>query len=389
MKYKRMNCDVLVAGAGVSGVAAAVAAARSGASVILLEQNKFPGGTAVIAMHNFICGVGRNRKGLLKEILNKIAPGEKLIKRGRVFLLPFKRERMVLGLTRIIKGEKKIRVFYNSKVVSVKILGNRISSVIAKDARGKIFINSKVAIDASGEGVLIKLSGARYNISVLSKRQLSGFSFMVKNIKGDSEALAWKVPYYLTQGVRARKLSEYFKFSLFSPEYSQGEGFIRLNIPAVKEIGNNKDINKKAVFIHNYLRRFLSEFKHSYIAQVSPYLSNREGIRMVGEYTLSKQDVLGQKKFPDVAACGYWPIEFWDRKKGPSFTYLEKDGFYEIPLRSLKSKNIDNLFATGRCISADPYALASTRVLGTCVSLGETAGIAATELSINYAHTFS
>lgn len=384
MKYKRMNCDVLVVGAGVSGVTAAVAAARSGASVILLEQNKFPGGTAIIAMHNFICGVGRDKKGLLKEILDRIAPGERLVKRGRVFLLPFKRERMALGLTRIIKSEKKIRVFYNSKVVSVQMLNNRVSLVIAKNARGKMFINPKVAIDATGEGDLIKLSGAKYKLSDLSKRQLSGFSFMVKNIKGDNETLAWKVPYYLVQGVRAGRLPEYSRFSIFSPAYSQGKGFIRLNLPAPKQKSGHKGTKKKAVLIHNYLSKSLPEFKHSYIAQVSPYLSNREGIRLLGEYTLRKKDILGQKEFPDVAALGCWPIEFWHRKNGPRFTYLEKDGFYEIPLGSLKSKNINNLFATGRCISADPYALASTRVLGTCISLGEAAGIAASKLCVSF-----
>jgi hypothetical protein len=375
-----MNCDILVVGAGASGVAAAVAAAKRGASVILLEQNKFPGGTAIIAMHNFICGVSRDRKGLLREILNKIAPGERLIKKGRVFLLPFKRERMVLGLTQIIKNEKKVRVFYNNKVVSLRRFKNRVVSVISKNARGRMLINPKVVIDASGKGVLIKLSGAKYKISALSKKQLSGFSFMVKNIKGNNGALAWKVPYSLTQGARAGELPKYFKFSLFSSGYSQGEGFIRLNIPPLKQGGNSKITNKKAIFIHNYLRRSLAEFKHSYIKQVSPYLSDREGIRLLGEYILRKKDVLGQKKFPDVVAYGYWPIEFWHRKNGPCFTYLKKDGFYEIPLRSLKSKNIDNLFATGRCISADPYALASTRVLGTCISLGEAAGIAASKL---------
>ncbi len=385
MKYKCVDCDVLVVGAGVSGVTAAVAAARSGASVILLEQNKFPGGTAVIAMHNFICGVGRYRKGLTKEILSKIAPKEKLIKRGGVFLLPFKTERMILGLTQLIKGENRIRVFYNSKAVSVHRLKNRISSVIAEDRRGRILINAKVVIDASGEGELIKLSGAGYKISALGKRQLSGFSFMVKNIKGNNEALAWKVPYYLTQGVRDKKLPKYYKFSLFSPAYSRSEGFIRLNIPAIKQKIDGKVIKKKAILAYNHLRSSLPEFKHSYITQVSPYLSNREGIRLLGEYNLKKNDVLGQKKFPDAVAFGRWPIEFWHIKNGPRLTYLKKDGFYEIPLRSLKSSNIDNLFAAGRSISADPYALASTRVLGTCISLGEAAGIAAS----NYALTFS
>ena len=383
MKYRQQNCDLLVVGAGASGVSAAVAAARNGASVILLEQNKFPGGTAVIARHNFICGVDCNSQVLLKEILDRIAPKEKLIKRGKVFLLPFKTKQMVLALTRIIKFEKRIKVFYNCKAASVKRAGNRIVSVSAKKGDSKILIKPKIVIDASGEGELIKLSKAKYKISRLSKRQLSGFSFLVKRIKGDNALLAWKVPYYLMQGFKSKELPEYSRFSLYSPTGLQGEGFIRVNLAASPQNKGDKDINKKAVIIHNYLRKALPEFKKSYITYVPPCLCNRESVRLLGEYTLSKGDVLAGRKFPDAVVSGSWPIEFWHRN-GPVFTYLKKNSFYEIPLRSLKSKNIANLFATGRCISADAYALASTRVLGTCISLGEAAGIAASKLCASF-----
>jgi len=385
MKNNKVNCDILVVGAGISGVAAAVAAARQKSSVILLEQNDFPGGTPIIAMHNFICGIKRDNVGLLKEIIAKTALGEKPVRRGKVMVMPFKTERMTAGLNRIIQNERRIRAFYCCSAVSVEVLNNRIALVIAKYASGKMSIVPKAVIDASGEGKIIKLSKAKYNSSALNKRQLSGFSFKVKGIKGDSKILAWKVPYYLAKGAVNNNFPEYFKFSLFSPGYSRDEGFIKLNIPPLKRAGNSKATVKTATFIHNYLRKNLPEFKNSYITQVSPKAADREGIRLSGEYILSKKDVLEAKKHLDAVAKGCWPIEFWDRKKGLTLTYLKKGGSYEVPLRSLKSRNINNLFAAGRCISADPYALASTRVMGTCISLGEAAGIAAS----NYAHTLS
>lgn len=385
MKYKIMNCDVCVVGAGVSGVAAAVAAAKRGASVVLFEQNNFPGGTAVIAMHNFICGINHSNKGLVKKITDKIAFGAKPIKRGKVLLLPFKTGKLILGLSQIIKSDKKIKFFCKSEVVSVKVSKRRVSSIIAKNTGGKIIIKPKSVIDASGEGDLIRLSGAKYRVSPLSKRQLSGFSFMLKNIKGNNEELAWKVPYCLTQAVSAGKLPRYFKFTVFSPAYSQGEGFIRLNIPASKQERGGKFTDKIAARIHSYLRESLPEFRVSYITGVSPKVSNREGLRLLGEYVLREEDLLKKNKFFDTVACGNWPIEFWDKINGPAFTYLKGKGSYEIPLRSLKSRNINNLFAAGRCISVDSSVLASTRVLGTCISLGEAAGIAAR----NYARTLS
>ena len=380
MKNKTIACDVLVVGAGVSGFAAAISASRKKVKVIVLEKNSFPGGTAVICMHRYICGLTGNRKGIVSEIADKVSPGRKLLRIGKVRVLPFKTEKLISGLGRIFKGEKRIRIFYNSKAVSVKKVGNRIALVIADYARGKIFIKPKVVIDASGEGDIIKLSGAKYKISALNKRQLSGFSFKVKGLKGDRGILAWKVPYYLAKGVSSKGLPEYFKFSLFSPGDSREEGFIKLSIPPLKHADSGKITNKNSARAHNYLRKSLPEFRNSYITQVSPDVSNREGLRLLGEYVLTKKDILNQKKFPDAVAKGYWPIEFWHKKSGPSFKYLKKGGFYEIPLRSLKSKNISNLFATGRCISADPYALASTRVMGTCISLGEAAGQAASKL---------
>lgn len=377
MKIKTIACDVLVVGAGVSGVAAAVAAASKSSSVILLEKNKFPGGTAVVAMHNFICGMNRNSKGLLKQIIGKIAPGQKLVRRGKVLVMPLKIEKLTLGLSSIIEKNKHIKAFYDCKFFLVRKVGNVISSVVANYADGKIFFKPKVVIDATGDGDVIKLSGAKYKISMLSKRQLAGFSFKIEGINGDNELLVLKVPYYLAKGVRDKLLPGHSKFGFFTPGASQGNGYIKLSIPAFNNTDTAKITRESSCHVHNYLRGLLPEFKNSYITQVSPEVSNREGRRLLGKYILSKKDVLTQKKFSDVVARGCWPIEFWDKKRGPVFKYFKKNGFYEIPLRCLKSKNIRNLFATGRCISADPYALASTRVMATCISLGEAAGMAA------------
>jgi hypothetical protein len=244
-------------------------------------------------------------------------------------------------------------------------------------------IRPKVLIDASGEGVLIKLSGAGYRISPSNQRQLSGFSFRVKKIKGDNALLAWKVPYCLMQGSRSGRLPGYLKFSLFSQGDLKGEGLIRINLPAQEKSGSNFT-SKKAVSIHRYLKEFLPEFRSSCIAGVSHSISDREGPRLLGRYTLTKKDILARKKFTVTAAYGNWPVEFWHRRNGPQFRYFRENSCYGIPLRSLQSKDLDNLFAAGRCISATPEALASTRVLGTCISLGEAAGIAASELCASF-----
>jgi hypothetical protein len=107
---------------------------------------------------------------------------------------------------------------------------------------------------------------------------------------------------------------------------------------------------------------------------MSPEVAYREGARAWGEYTLTADVVLGARKFPDGAVRNAWPIELWDREKGPSYRYLDPGEYYEIPLRCLKAQEVSNLWCAGRCISASHEALGSTRVMGPCIALGEEAG---------------
>jgi hypothetical protein len=88
---------------------------------------------------------------------------------------------------------------------------------------------------------------------------------------------------------------------------------------------------------------------------------------------------LSGRQFADSVARASWPIEMWDDGRlGPTYEWLDDGCSYDIPRRSLESRDIDNLFAAGRCISASHDALGSARVIGTCLATGEAAGIAAT-----------
>jgi hypothetical protein len=126
--------------------------------------------------------------------------------------------------------------------------------------------------------------------------------------------------------------------------------------------------------VHRYLREVLPELRSSRLVERSPRVVEREGQRIVGGYTLTEEDVLSARKFPDGAVKSAWPIELWSQERGLRFKYLPDGEHYEIPLRCLKVAAIENAWAAGRCISATHLAHASTRAMGTCLSLGETAG---------------
>jgi len=126
-----------------------------------------------------------------------------------------------------------------------------------------------------------------------------------------------------------------------------------------------------------YLASVLPSFESATIADTSLKVLEREGRRVIGEYMLTKEDVLSARKFPDGVVKNSWPIELWDRPKGPSYQYVPRGDYYEIPFRCLMVKGITNLLTAGRCISVTHEALGSTRVMGTCMALGDQAGRAA------------
>ena len=124
------------------------------------------------------------------------------------------------------------------------------------------------------------------------------------------------------------------------------------------------------------LLRGMSEFAHARVDQTGE-LGVRDGGRIRGEYCLTADDVLSGRKFPDAACRCSWPIEYWHPERGVSLTYLEGDCCYEIPLEALKLKGYRNVWAAGKCLSADRCAHASARVVGTCWAMGEAVGRAA------------
>jgi len=382
MKSRKIVSDVLVAGAGISGCCAAICASRYGAKTILIEESNYPGGIAVSDRHRHLCGLYPKNTGIAAEIilgLQQLNPENRFIRMGKLPVFYFQPENLESILRKLMHKEKNLKVFYNSTVTSVKRKKNSIISLNAVPKPLDLSLNFKprVVIDATGNGAIIKLSKARYKLAPLKSRQLAGFTFEVRDLIGESDLLAIKVPYYLSIAVKQKKLPGYFKFTNFVYGQTKNSGIIKLNLPARNTPRGKEETGKYAALIHAYLRKVLSEFKNSHIHRVASNVHEREGLRLDGEHILTEQEVLSARKFPDPIAKGYWPIEFWHQKQGQKIKYLKADKFYEIPWGCLKSKNIANLFATGKCISATPQALASSRVTGTCIYLGEAAGRAA------------
>ncbi len=381
------SCEVLVVGGGVSGVAAAVASARNGVKTVLAEKENFLGGVGYAGLHQYMCGLYLNgdvmpaetlNAGIVREIvglLNKLSPQKTIKKIGQVYVLPYSREDLAKVFTSLCRNEKNLTALFNTTAVSVKKKNKTIVEVALNTPVSKVI--PKILIDCTGSGVVSAMAGAGFELSSPVKRQLAGFTIHLKGLKECDETLSIKVPYYLSQATNKKMLPAYLRFTTFSMGDTDDEGFCKINIGGSDNNKREQTIRKDALKIISYLADRLPPFKNAYIANTSLRVLEREGRRVCGEYTLTENDVLNARKFRDGVVKNSWPIEIWDKNKGIIYKYVKSGDYYEIPFRCLKVKDIKNLLSAGRCISVTHDALGSTRVMGTCMSLGEQAGLAA------------
>jgi hypothetical protein len=128
---------------------------------------------------------------------------------------------------------------------------------------------------------------------------------------------------------------------------------------------------------HRFLRDLVPGFERSVVVATSPAIGVRESRRVIGDYRLTKEDVLGARRFEDeVALCGA-PIEDHVAGTGTTWTYVPQGGVYGIPFRCLLPSGVDGMLVAGRCFSATHDAHASARSMATCMAMGQAAGTAA------------
>ncbi|MCK9417901.1 MAG: FAD-dependent oxidoreductase [Nitrospirae bacterium] len=381
--------DVLVVGAGVAGVSAAVAAARGGSRTMLIEKERYLGGTGTAGMFQHICGLYLNgdaaptetlNQGLAREfaaLLSVKSPQRTMKKMGRVYVHPYSSEDLQSVLTSLCSAEQNITVRYDTAAIAVTKRSSGIESIKVKGPDGEQVISPKMVIDCTGSGEIAALAGAEFDLSSPEERQLAGFTLHIKGLQGADDALALKVPYHLAQAVKQGTFSPTVRFTTFSPGDAITEGYCKMSIDTEEGPRREEQTRKEAAAVHAYLASVIPAFNGSFIAGTSLKVLEREGRRVMGEYTLTKDDVLSARKFSDGIVKNAWPIELWDRLKGTVYYYVPRGDYYEIPFRCITVKNVENLLTAGRCISVTREALGSTRVMGACVALGEQAGKAA------------
>jgi hypothetical protein len=386
---KRLSCDVLVAGGGVAGCCAAIAAARCGVRTILVERQGHLGGTGYDGLLQHICGLYLNgdtfphetlNAGLTDQIvglLEQYAPEKKVKKIGQVYVLPYAVHNLTDVLESLCAAETDLTVLRDTFVSGVTMSGANVGSATVESPDETVAITAVMVIDCTGNGDVAAMSGAEFELSPENDRQLAGYSIRVSGVDDSAEMLSIKVPYFCAEAVNQCLLPPLMKFTTFTAGDAPGEGFIKMSLDGEDTPDRDRHALENAQALLESLKQALPAFRDARITGASLKVLEREGRRIVGDYMLTEEDVLTARKFPDAIVRNAWPIEMWDRSRGTLYTYVPRGDWYEIPFRCITVKGITNLLTAGRCISVSHAALGSTRVMGTCMALGEQAGRAA------------
>lgn len=356
------SCDVFVAGGGIAGISAAIAAAREGAKVILAEKQCILGGLAtagIITIYLPLCdGKGRQVSFGIAEELLKLSikhcvedkypepwlEGGTLEEKAETrYEVQYNPHLFALEAEKLLK-ELGVKILYDTVICSVDMDSDRINAVIVENKSGRSAYEVKSVVDASGDADICKFSGAKTEIST-SKNMLA----------------AWY--YALSKGeIKLNQLG-----ALDVPERNEKEKVTPQKIaPKMRFSGiDGEEISMMLTLSHeNMLKSILKnrEKDENYVPINIPTMPQLRMTRMLsGEYTLCESEM--HKHFDDSIGM----ISDW-RKSGP---------VYEVPFKTLYGKEVKNLICAGRCISVTEKMWDISRVIPSCAVTGQAAGIAA------------
>ncbi|MCA4901712.1 MAG: FAD-dependent oxidoreductase [Rhodocyclaceae bacterium] len=405
---ERLQCEVLVAGGGAAGVAAAVTAARAGLDVVLIERYGFCGGAAVAGLSGTVCGLylahpGARRApeqvvhGFAEEFVDALAVRGGVtepVRYGDTWTRvhdPFVWRETADALL----AQAGIRVVYHATVIAVHMEGGeRLAGVRAWTKSGLLDVLAETVIDATGDADLIEMAGLQTRIGQDGRVQNPTMIFRLQGVDvarfmrryGPDTILGAEVESLIEREQRAGADLPRRKVFLFpTPRQDQ------LLCNATRIVGGDgrelvpvrwRDLSEaetrgraQARAYAAFFRAHLEGCEEAWLVDTGVQVGVRQTRQIVGQYTLTNSDVTSARKRKDGVARSPWPIELHSGEK-PQLAW-NHDDFYEVPYGCFVPERGESVLAAGRCLSAEHEAMASARVTGPCFAYGQAVGLAA------------
>lgn len=395
--------EVLVAGGGPAGIAAAIAAARNGASVLIVEQRGYLGGMGTAALVPAFCPYTDHEKPVVRgiglELLEsmKQACGPEYMSRygEQLDWVPIDAE----VLKRVYEAkvlESGAGLLYHT-VVSQVVMGadgSRVDGVVIVNKSGRSYIGCRYVIDATGDADIAAMSGVAFQKGgeqgelqpgtlcyVLSDVSYNRFHEYLKRT-GDTGQIPALVQKAQAAGDLPQGRKEVSGFSwisdtlvgvnfghIFGIDGTQAEDLTRGAIEGRQGIKVQLD----------FLRKYVPGFEQAHLVTSGEQIGIRETRRITGDYTLVKEDFMSMKSFPDdIARNSYFiDVHLADSQSQMDIQHLPSGRSHGVPYRALLPVGVDNLWVAGRAASSDRVVQGSLRVMPNCFAMGQAAGTAA------------
>ncbi|MCE5239784.1 FAD-dependent oxidoreductase [bacterium] len=362
----RAEVDVVVAGGGPSGVNAAIAAARSGASALLVERYGYLGGMITGSNVTWYLGMGNGKsqtiRGLSEAFIARLDEVGGLTSERNSSGDCNSDAEFVKWLSVEMVQEAGADILLHSWVSSAVVVDGVCRGLIVESKSGREAILAKVVVDATADGDVCASAGVEmatdnHDITLICEVQGVDRETVEAFRRDEPDAHAGLMTRLAEQGgvVPAHGGAKF-------------TGFSAVNVGDLTHIEN--EARKRAMRGLVFLRTHMPGYERARIALTCPQLGVRESRKIQGEYTITEGDILGSRKFGDtIGRCG---------AQMTGYKLYDVSGLdYDLPYRCLVPQRIDGLLATGRCISATHEAINTLRLIGPCMLTGEAAGTAA------------
>jgi ribulose 1,5-bisphosphate synthetase/thiazole synthase len=380
------DVDVLVCGGGPAGTAASIAAARHGATTLLLERDGYLGGMAsgglVVPHFN-----PHNNRGINSEM---VAALQKSGSWGAEFWkISFDPERWK-HVSESLVLESGSDLLLHAVVVGAIVEDGHVRGVVFESKSGRFAVLAKVIVDATGDADVAAFAGADYHLgrdgdgavqSMTTMFRLGGVNWVQR---GPHEL--WD----LVADATERTGSSYrLPFDRPWAIHLPNPGEVAVQLTHMRGV-DGTDVRqltraeiegrRQSAVVADFLRDNVPEFAHSHLIDTAAQVGVRETRRIIGDYTLTAEDVLAGRFFHDGIASVSFPIDIHesdDFRQVVREVAVNRRGAYDIPYRSLLPAGLEGILVAGRPISGTHEAHASYRVKGPCMAMGQAAGTAA------------
>lgn len=373
-RHENTPNSIVVIGAGAAGMACALSAAAQGMQVVLLEQSAHIGGTVAQALIHTLGGLYDDQgellnTGLAAELTDRLLQASTTTQKrriGKTWTLSVDPTLYTQVVNDWIHAYPNIDVRCHATVTDLSVTAKRIDKITITQTGSAMSLHPQILIDATGQAAVVRQIDASL---VTAGIALSGLILQLRGVVPN----AIQFPKGVALLRRIRKASEN---QVLPPECATlwldkgvypDEVYVKFNLlHSDYDATHMAQVAAQLLIFLQALPDFADAVIHTY-----GQLGIRDAGQVCGAYTLTETDLKQGQPFTDAVCKGCWPIEFWHPQQGVSLDYFLPGHRYEIPLRALKVKGFDNLFVAGKCLSAEPRAQASTRVVGTCWAMGD------------------